>query len=386
MGQEETTAGSKAFGTYLRRVRESRKLSLDAVEEMSVEFPERVTKSHLSRIENGLALPTFPRLMALGKIYGVPIAAMAERFETELGRDHSIDLGERGIDEILAEVAALRARGKYAEALQHCAALADRLATEDPRATEVRLQSVNCLVHLGRFEAAKAEVEELLSEDFSRVELKIRALYMFVACCYRLERHTVALMALEHAEKVAQSVEGVELKIRADLAATRGNVLAGLRRYDEALPYFDLAYRLYEEIPDPFEMCRVLAIQGEVHLERGDRAAARVALERSLEQSEARHYDRQTALALSNLAKVEMLEGRGEEAEKLAIRSNSLARPREFLSVVFRNCYLLWRLALERGDDGTARANERSLRSLVGRLQQTFPEVDAFRDYLRSAS
>ena len=47
--------GSEAFGAYLRKLRETRRLSLDAVEELSAAFPEKVTKSHLSRIENGLA-------------------------------------------------------------------------------------------------------------------------------------------------------------------------------------------------------------------------------------------------------------------------------------------------------------------------------------------
>src|SRR5262245_23771960 len=82
----EETQGSVAFGGYLKRLRETRRRSLHAVEELSASFPEKVTKSHLSRIENGLALPTFPRLMAMGHIYGVGIASLAERYEIELRR------------------------------------------------------------------------------------------------------------------------------------------------------------------------------------------------------------------------------------------------------------------------------------------------------------
>ena len=86
MEQIEETQGSAAFGAYLKRLRETRRLSLDVVEELSATFPEKVTKSHLSRIENGLALPTFPRLMAMGHIYGVPVSSLAERYEIELRR------------------------------------------------------------------------------------------------------------------------------------------------------------------------------------------------------------------------------------------------------------------------------------------------------------
>jgi transcriptional regulator with XRE-family HTH domain len=92
----EDTQGNEAFGAYLRRLRETRRLSLDAVEELSAAFREKVTKSHLSRIENGLALPTFPRLMAMSQIYGMPIASLAERYEIELRRSMKpVDLNGR---------------------------------------------------------------------------------------------------------------------------------------------------------------------------------------------------------------------------------------------------------------------------------------------------
>ena len=100
----EDTQGSAAFGSYLKRLREVRRLSLDAVEELSVTFPEKVTKSHLSRIENGLALPTFPRLMAMSHIYGVPIASLAERYEIELRRSMKpVELNGKSDESVLRE-------------------------------------------------------------------------------------------------------------------------------------------------------------------------------------------------------------------------------------------------------------------------------------------
>ena len=84
VGQQRPEIEHKRFGTYLRKVREERKMSLDAVEEMSVGLPERVTKSHLSRIENGQAIPTFPRMFTLSRIYGIPVSHLAERFEIAL--------------------------------------------------------------------------------------------------------------------------------------------------------------------------------------------------------------------------------------------------------------------------------------------------------------
>ena len=76
MDQRQPLADNRRFGRYLRKIREDRRLSLDVVEEMSLGLPDRVTKSHLSRIENGRAIPSFPRMFTLSQIYGVPVAAM----------------------------------------------------------------------------------------------------------------------------------------------------------------------------------------------------------------------------------------------------------------------------------------------------------------------
>ena len=84
MSELGSNIDSKRLGGYLRGLREGRKLSLDTVEEMSVGYPERITKSHLSRIENGQAIPSFSRMFTLSQIYGIPVASMAEQFEVDL--------------------------------------------------------------------------------------------------------------------------------------------------------------------------------------------------------------------------------------------------------------------------------------------------------------
>ena len=126
----EQSQGSEAFGAYLKKLREVRRLSLDAVEELSATFPEKVTKSHLSRIENGLALPTFPRLMAMSHIYGIPIASLSERYEIELRRSMKpVDLEGKSDEEALREFEALVFSGDFNEALILVWAMADRCAS-----------------------------------------------------------------------------------------------------------------------------------------------------------------------------------------------------------------------------------------------------------------
>ena len=78
---QEPAMVSKRFGMYLRRIRAERRLSLAAVEKMSHGLPERVTKSHLSRLENGQATPSFARMYTLSMIYEIPVSSLADRFE-----------------------------------------------------------------------------------------------------------------------------------------------------------------------------------------------------------------------------------------------------------------------------------------------------------------
>ncbi len=113
MSERQPREENANFGRYLRRIREDRRLSLDAVEELTLGYPEPVTKSHLSRIENGQAIPTFPRMFALTQIYGVPISVMAERFEFDLRQNvRGPELSEVPDEYLAAEVEKLRLAGR----------------------------------------------------------------------------------------------------------------------------------------------------------------------------------------------------------------------------------------------------------------------------------
>ena len=80
-GLRKTRFDNKRFGMYLRQIREKRGLSLAAVERMSTGLPERVTKSHLSRIENGLSTASFAQIYTLSMIYRVSVSSLANRFK-----------------------------------------------------------------------------------------------------------------------------------------------------------------------------------------------------------------------------------------------------------------------------------------------------------------
>ncbi len=386
--QFDQAEGSRRFGDYLRRVREGRRLSLDSVEEMSAGFPERVTKSHLSRIENGQALPTFPRLFALSRIYGVPISAMAERFEVEL--QHGMTAAEyaaRSPGELEAEARRLVPEGMYAEALAIYTAALDRVAEPAQSAhgsvdvLSLRLGRVNCLVHLGRLELAKTETEEILGYPTLTPDSRLVALQFLAICCRRLGRFTVALMVLDHVRGLLERPE-TSPRIRADFKAIEASVLHETGRDAEAVEAYATALSLYEAVPHPFESCKTRINLAVALLGAGRQAEARRHLEEALGKAESSGYDRLRAWGLSTLAELALQNGDLKAAETYAIRSNAISRPREYITFVFRNCYYLWKIARAKGDEPGVKANERTLRSYVGRVEEALPEVEAFRAVL----
>jgi transcriptional regulator with XRE-family HTH domain/predicted negative regulator of RcsB-dependent stress response len=378
----EETQGSVAFGAYLKKLRETRRLSLDAVEELSATFPDKVTKSHLSRIENGLALPNFPRLMAMSHIYGVPIASLAERYEIELRRSMKpAELAGKPDDVVLREFEALFYSGDFNEALILVWALTDRVrasGSPEAAAVELRLKIIVCLMKLGRYSFAKSHCEDILSNPKLPEPTRLRALQLFANACLRLQLHDVALLALDACERGAHHVGGSG-RFRADVLALRGNLHQDAARPGDALAAYEKALEIYSAAGEAYEVLTVRLNMAVAETDCARLDSAKDMIEALLLVLEAGQHERLRALALSQLGLIHFRNGRLDAAEGFAIKSNTLARPREYHAIVFRNCFYLWQIAKTRSDDGAVRLNERTLRSYLARIEEPLPEVDEFR-------
>lgn len=385
MGEHDAASEHRRFGRYLRRVREQRRLSLDAVEELSVGYPERVTKSHLSRIENGQAVPTFPRMFALSQIYGIPIASVAEKFEIDLQLEmEPPDLEDKTVEQVLEELDRFKLAGRYSEGLSLASGALERLSkADDPAAErsslyELKLHQINCLVHLQRYESAKVECEELLNREGLSHQQSLFALLSFVTCCYRLRRFTIAGMGLERADRELESGD-LPVRTRAVTETIRGPVYFAMGRLDDAAAAFERALEMFRSLGDPWEACRARVNLSQCLIEQGEPGKARAHLRQALRAAEAAGYDRQTALALSHMVVACYRMGEHGSAEAYALRSNTIARPREYFTIIFRNCYYLREIAVDRGDETAIRSNERSLKAYLGRVEPDMPEAIQYR-------
>lgn len=385
MGDHETLTEHRRFGQYLRRIRERRKLSLDAVEEMSLGFPERVTKSHLSRIENGQAMPSFPRMFALSRIYGVPIASVAEKFETDLEfAMHPARVDAKPLEEIVQELDGLRESGRYPEALALVSAALERFTGNDAddrdeeSIKELLLYNIDCLVHLQRFESAKVEAERLLNRIDLSDRQRLWALLSFVTTSYRLQRFTVARMGLEEVDRELND-HTHSPRALAVTESIRGPALISMGRLEDAARSFTRALEMFGELGDPFQTCKARVNLAQTLIELGEINKARAHAREGARLAEDGGYDKLHALALSHLAVVFHRASEPTPAESYALRSNAIARPRDYISIVFRNCFYLREIAVDRGDQAAIRSNERTLKTYLSRVEDDMPEAVSYR-------
>jgi tetratricopeptide (TPR) repeat protein len=246
---------------------------------------------------------------------------------------------------------------------------------------EIRLHCVNCLVQLSRDATAKEECEKLLGHRALTQRQKVVTLQYFAMCCYKLGKFTVAIMAVDNAERELGKLEDRE-RLAAMLAVLKGNLYFNMRHHAKATDSFRVAAEKFREVADPFEACRAQLNLAAALIELKRHAEARSLLKQALQTAEKAGYERQFAFALSHLALLAYRENDLDTAEAYCLRSNRLARPREYVSILFRNCFYLWRIAQEREDDAGVRTNERTLRTYLNRVDDHVPEAEEFADFL----
>ena len=59
-----------------------------------------------------------------------------------------------------------------------------------------------------------------------------------------------------------------------------------------------------------------------------------------------------------------------------------IARPREYLSALWRNSYYLWRIARVRKDEAGTKSAERALKTYLNRTDGSMYEVEDYRTFL----
>ena len=133
----------------------------------------------------------------------------------------------------------------------------------------------------------------------------------------------------------------------------------------------------FQQAGDDFEACKARINLGQVLIDSDSLGAARRHLVQSLSDASEGKFDKLIALAASHLAVLNYKKGDMESAESFALRSNAIARPNGYRSILFRNVFYLWRIAVDQRDSTAMSSNERTLRALSNRIHDESPELEA---------
>jgi len=365
-------AGSRRFGSYIRALREARRLTLEDVERLTLQEPEPVTRSLLSRLENGKARVSALKLMALSRLYRVRLGLLAERLELshELAQLEQEGIENWSLDDLLSRARQAGLAGELTRSLllyERAEVLSIDSRDRGPRLRS-RVGAARALAAAGRYHAARALLEDLMSESLEP-EDRAWTLFLLARVALGAGQPLLAQAARSSLKEVPRpwpaEIEAAAPSLDAECMAIRGELDASAEAWLHAI---DVARRAGEVQLEAAGMNALAAV------ERG-RGRLPVALEwarRARATAEARGLSQVLVQSLLEEARLEGLRRRGESARALLGQARRLARKLDLAPELFDVYLELWRLGVRERDQAEARAALRSLRHVV-RFLETLP-------------
>ncbi|GEM_PF-4378047 len=384
----EPKRGLRGLGAQLREIRESRKLSLDTVAELTGGFKEPITKSHLSRIENGLAEPTFRRMYALCQVYKVNITSLAELYELDLRKEEQRPRlsNKTSPDQMQEEANELCLAGDYVTALAVYEMMLDqgkirlKNMSEDETAIHLQIRRVNCLIQTAHYFAARECAENMLDHPAISPIHRAYFLHFIAEAAWRQKKIKYAALLLDELPVAIPEVR--EDPLYPSLLWTKGNIAFAQKQFDEALDSYRESARLFDSYKMIFQSGFVNRLTANVHIRKKQFRRSLEILHNVQQLSEKNGYEKLTALVLSDLAYIAWEKQEFDKAEAYCRKSNEFARPREYIDLIFRNCFYLWRIAESNGNKQSAKINLRTLRTYQGRVHDSLDELSDFTRYM----
>lgn len=373
-----------AFGRYLRTLRERRGLSLRDVSQLSQAFAEKLTKSYVSRCENGRVKLSLRKVSALGRIYRVSADVMLERIDLDL------ELERVGAPETAEKTfAELHDRGRDALANGYSwtayGLLRAAVERDDARPGQIAAALTDCAaaaLNLGRARYALYEFEIVLASGAVGPHLLPRLLERISAAHRTLEQFDQAREFAEGAIAAARRAEGREFlgcaySTRAVLAQAEGDSQL-------ASAFFLESYREFREDHRSEERAWALNGLAQIHFDLGRYRAARRAL-RVAEKIAAPSGRRRIR------ARIRILQGRIEAREDLDELAESRWREAAAIASGLGDKILRFKAecprleqALRRGNHPAARAISRRMSRLENYVPASTPELREYRRLVSS--
>jgi tetratricopeptide (TPR) repeat protein len=379
---------SRAFGRYLRTLRQRRGLSLQEVCSLSQAFAENLEKGYLSRCENGHQGLAFSKIIPLSRIYDVPADVLLERLELDKELDH---VGSPPTDGMtfaeLTKSAAIALDKGFCWKGYGLLRDAISKASTDPvkssfgnREEQMACAYMNCATagrRLGRRRFALYEYTKVERSGALGQRLRVILLERLSQSYRSLRQMDRALeygdLAIGEAECSGESSDlALAYSNRAQLAFAESDL-------DTAARLFQKAHDAFRRAGDNHARARSMTNLAQVYFDLGRLRAAKRAV--VVAEKLATRFEQPRARALSRILMGEI--DLAEDKDDLAVRrwreAAAIAKQLDDKELRFKAEYFLFKQAQQSGNRPVARSLGRRLRKLAQWVPEDTPELSDFR-------
>jgi tetratricopeptide (TPR) repeat protein len=391
-GARVAESSGKAFGRYLRMLRERRGLSLDDVRSLSQTFPETITKSYISRCENGYHKLALAKLIPLSRIYEVPADAVLERMELDLELDRlgGPDTEGKSFAELFDSSKRMCERGCRWEAYAYSRDALTRSATSpvQDRYRDLLEQQALAVLNVGTMAAAVGRFRFALHESLFALNTGHLTATSYARACDRVADVQSKLGQLDLAGRfVEQAIStATASNDRLGLAfmySTQARIALARLDHAAAAELFHKSHALHKDFGHLEWSVLALLSVAECYLDlKRVQAAHRLCqTAASLLQDHPRSSAYAATLAIEG--KVADAEGKRDRATALWHEAATLARNHHDRAMRFKIDLCLFRRAISDKDSAAARAIQRRLRRLAPWIPTETPELAEYFDLIR---
>ncbi len=350
------------MGAFLRGMRESQRMSQEQLSALTGSQPWKISRPVIGAMERGEHLPSFEALMALSKVLSFDPMEVLERAENAVAVP--VDITDLSLDDLHTQANDLALAGSYREALGLFDAMLERLVLDPPaepefsrRRADIELRRAGTLARCGALLSAEAAAKRAVSTGQGHPE--IQSFAYAVLAKIQIQRDFLPL-ARDHARRAVELAEGCGPGAQGRAALQQGEILFVAGELEQATECFLTARK---QLADGGDTRHASHVEGNVGLcwaGRGNLAKARVWLRRGLELAREQCLPILEARWLLELGKVGLGEGKPDEADRYALASLAIARPREHWLSIFRAEWLRHRVVTDRVGKEHAKKEDRS--------------------------
>jgi len=365
-------AAQASVGHFLRRTRESLRLTQAQVAEKTHDSPWQLSRAAVSAIERGQNFPGLEAMLALSNVLHIDPKELIER--ARLTAVVPVDITGLTDRELEDRASQYFWAGDFRQALSVYDAMVHKLALEAPERREVVLQlatlevrRATTLKRIGALISAIASAERAISLSVTLPAIQSEA-YVVLADLQAQRGHLP--LAEDAADRSIELCKRANPKRLAWACMVKGKALCLGKDFGEAKRAFLEAREQAATHDDRQHMSHIAGNIGTCCVALGDIGEAREWTERALGFSRRFKQPALEASWLVELGRIAMLQDRTTEADSLAQSALRIARPSGHSLTVFRAEWLRHRVAHSERPESPDRERVSLLRELYLQLDE----------------